>query len=115
MSDISPPVAAELVTFRWPIDTVEEARRLLLQCPCSNVRSATVCEFTRAVADEHERLHRVVTISVDVRAAVKPGAHLCLPVQQAMPILGRWQWVCAFPPCTHQTLSDTYSRLSPRS
>ena len=69
-----------------------------------------VGEFTAAVREANERLHGVLTLSIDLRASLTPGVHACLDARIVLPMVSRWHRLYGFPPCTHQTLSDTTSR-----
>ena len=66
-------------------------------------------EFTGVIRMENTRVHREVTLSVDLRDSLVPGVHACLDMRL---VLHRKRWLRAylFPPCTHQTLSDTNGR-----
>ena len=101
-------IAHELASFTWPITSLEELLRLL---ECEHASPSDVCggEFTAAIRSENERVHGVVTLSVDLRASLVPGVHACLDMRL---VLSRKRWLRAylFPPCTHQTLSDTTCR-----
>ena len=105
-----PEVVAELATFCWPLTTLDEVRRLFA---CRHASPANACagEFTRAVARRVEATFGELTLTMDRRAALRPGMHTCLDMQLVLH-LKRWHRVFAFPPCTHQTLSDTTSRLA---
>ena len=111
------PVAAELATFHWPLRSVSELRRLF---ECHHAAPASVCggEFTAAVRSENERVHREVTISADHRESLIPGVHACMDMRVVLNMRsrasGREPWLRAylFPPCTHQTLSDTIARAA---
>ena len=105
-----PEMAAELSTFHWPLSSEDEVRRLLLGTRLSRPRDVVVGEFTAAVRDANERLHGVLTLSIDLRASLTPGAHVCLDARLVIPMVPRWHRFYGFPPCTHQTLSDTTSR-----
>ena len=106
------PVAEELATFVWPIRTESELRRLFL---CVAAQPVSVCggEFTAATRSENERAHGEVTISVDFRESLVPGVHACMDMRLVLEMRsltsGRDPWLHAYiyPPCTHQTLSDT--------
>ena len=104
------PIADELATFVWPINSVAELDRLLA-CTYASPRNVTGGEFTRTVAREVERLHGEVTLSVDLRAALYPGVHARLDMRLVLH-RKRWHRAFAFPPCTHQTLSDTTARTA---
>jgi len=99
------PIALELTTFMWPITSESELVRLLSLEHASPV-SVVGGEFTAAVRAENERVHGEVTLSVDFRPSLVPGVHACLDMRL---VLHRKHWHRAFlfPPCTHQTLSDT--------
>ena len=107
-----PPIATELATFVWPIRDVGELLRLF---GCSHAVPVSVCggEFTAVTRSLNEREHREVTISVDYRASLVPGVHACMDMRIVLEMRtrynGRGPWLRAylFPPCTHQTLSDT--------
>jgi hypothetical protein len=102
-------IATRLATYQWPITTLGEAERLIADV-ILDVRDLVVCEFTAATRDANQRLHGVVTLSVDLRASLVPGVHACLDARVIVSLRPRWRRVYAFPPCTHQTLSDTLSR-----
>ena len=101
-------IADELSSFVWPIEDVVELDRLFA---CDHAQPLSVCggEFTAACRAENERQHREVTLSVDRRRSLVPGVHACLDMRL---VLHRKHWRRAylFPPCTHQTLSDTIGR-----
>jgi hypothetical protein len=103
----APPIAADLCTFIWPLRSVDEVKRLL-GLPCRPY-NAFVCEFTAALRDEDERVHRWPAFSIDPRDSLTPGVHACLDARDVMP-LAVFSRVYALPPCTHQTLSDTTSK-----
>ena len=98
-------IADELSTFSWPITCESELLRLF-SCKHATPEDIVGCEFTAAVREENERVHQVVTLSVDPRASLTPGVHACMDLRLVLP---RKQFVRAylFPSCTHQTLSDT--------
>ena len=108
-------IAEELASFIWPIRDIGELRRLF---DCRHAVPVSVCggEFTAVTRSLNEREHREVTISVDLRASLVPGVHACMDMRLVLQMRtrfnGREPWVRAylFPPCTHQTLSDTTSR-----
>ena len=109
-SKFSHAIAQELSSFRWPIDTKLEVERLLglaHAAPTDIVGG----EFTAAIREENARRHGCVTLSVDLRASITPGVHATLDLRLVLP-LKHWRRVYAFPPCTHQTLSDTTSHQS---
>ena len=101
-------IADELSSFVWPIEDVGELDRLF---SCDHAQPMSVCggEFTAACRAENERQHREVTLSVDLRRSLVPGVHACLDMRL---VLHRKHWRRAFlfPPCTHQTFSDTIGR-----
>ena len=100
-------VALELASFIWPIREVSELLRLLATRHATPV---SVCggEFTASVRAENERVYREVTLSVDLRDSLIPGVHACLDMRLVL-LRKRWLRAYLFPPCTHQTLSDTTS------
>ena len=108
-------IAEELASFIWPIRDIGELRRLF---DCRHAVPVSVCggEFTAVTRSLNEREHREVTISVDLRASLVPGVHACMDMRIVLQMRtrfnGREPWIRAylFPPCTHQTLSDTTSR-----
>ena len=104
------PVALELCTFEWPIRLESELLRLLFGCMHATPVSVAGGEFTAVCRRANEQLYGEVTLSVDLRASVIPGVHACLDMRL---VLHRKRWVRAylFPPCTHQTLSDTNGRF----
>ena len=101
-----PPVALELASFQWPLTQVSEVTRLL-SLRFTRVRDVVVGEFSGCVRTENERVHQCPTLSIDLRASVIPGVHACMDARRIIPLRNRWNRVYAFPPCTHQTLSDT--------
>ena len=102
-------VAAELATFSWPIRQEDELTRLLFGLAHASPVSVCGGEFTAQCRAENERVYREVTLSVDLRPSLIPGVHACLDMRL---VLHRKRWLRAyiFPPCTHQTLSDTTCR-----
>ena len=100
-----PAVATELASFAWPIDTLDEFRRLL-RCPLASPVAIMGCEFTSAVREAYSRAHGRVAISVDTRASLIPGPHSILDLTEVL-MLKVWLDAYLFPPCTHQVLSDT--------
>ena len=73
--------------------------------PVSVVRG----EFTAACRAENERVHGEVTLSIDTRPSLVPGVHACVDMRLVLN-LKTWLRAYLFPPCTHQTLSDTVGR-----
>ena len=114
LSDIGrrwpPSIARELASFVWPLTTLDEVQRLLR---CKAVRLMDVCafEFTAAVRDRNEQVHGSPTLSIDLRPSLIPGVHACLDARVVLP-LRAWRRLYAFPPCTHQVLSDTTGRAA---
>ena len=51
----------------------------------------------------------VLTLGVDRRASLVPGMHACVDALADVFLEHAWGRVYAFPPCTHQTLSDRRS------
>jgi hypothetical protein len=102
-------IAMRLATYHWPITTRGEAERLIAD-EVLNIRDLVICEFTAATREANQLRHGVVTLSVDLRASLVPGVHACLDARVVVSLRPRWRRVYAFPPCTHQTLSDTRSR-----
>ena len=101
-------IASELATFRWPITELSEMHRLLA-CKHATPVSVTGGEFTAVCRAENERVYHEVTLSIDRRSSLIPGVHACLDMQLVLP-LKTWRRAYLFPPCTHQTLSDTLGR-----
>ena len=103
-----PEIAAELATFDWPICEESELTRLLA-CVHATPLSVVGGEFTAVCREENSRVWAEVTLSVDRRPSLIPGVHACLDMRL---VLRRKRWIRAyiFPPCTHQTLSDTTGR-----
>ena len=107
-SRFPPLVAQELSSFNWPIDSPGELDRLLA-LPHGAPRDLAGGEFTAVVREENTRLYACVTLSVDLRRSLVPGVHAQLDLRVVLP-RHRWRRVYLFPPCTHQTLSNTNSR-----
>ena len=103
-----PSVAQELSSFNWPIDSLGELDRFLA-LPHAAPRDLAGGEFTAVVREENTRVHACVTLSVDLRRSLIPGVHAQLDLRVVLPRL-RWRRVYLFPPCTHQTTSNTNSR-----
>lgn len=107
-------VADELATFHWPIRSLSELERLFA-CRHAVPVSISGFDFTAVVREENEAVHMELTISADLRSSLIPGVHACLDVRLVLSmrtrLSGRGPWIHAylFPPCTHQTLSDTTS------
>ena len=101
-------IARELATFVWPITDMAEIERLLA-CTHASPVSAVGGEFTGACRVENERVHNEVTLSIDIRASLVPGVHACIDMRFILR-LKVWKRLYIFPPCTHQTLSDTLGR-----
>ena len=99
------PIALELITFVWPITSESELQRLLGLEHAAPV-SVVGGEFTAAVRAENERVHREVTLSVDLRPSLVPGVHALLDMRLVLH-RKRWHRAYIFPPCTHQTLRAT--------
>ena len=108
LSRFPPLVAQELSSFNWPIDSLSELKRLLI-LPHASPSDLAGGEFTGVVRDENTRAHACVTLSVDLRHSLVPGVHAILDLRLVLR-LRRWRRVYLFPPCTHQTLSNTGSR-----
>ena len=103
-------IATELATFTWPLTAASELARLF-RCPHAAPIDFVLCEFTAAVRSANEVHHRVPTLSIDLRPSLIPGMHACMDPRDVMPLVGYPIRRCyAFPPCTHQTLSDTTAR-----
>lgn len=100
--------ARELSTFDWPVTSERELARLL-SCEHAAPTSLVGCEFTGAVREELTRVSGEVVLSVDLRASGCPGVHAILDLRE---VAGArcWRSVYVFPPCYHQTLSDTTAR-----
>ena len=107
-SRFPPLVAQELTSFNWPIRSLAELERLLA-LPHAAPRDLAGGEFTGVVREENTRVHACVTLSVDLRETLIPGVHAILDLRLVLP-RRRWRRVYLFPPCTHQTLSNTSSR-----
>ena len=107
-----PPVARELATFCWPIDSVPEFVRLL---GCRNARPVAIFggEFTGATRDAYIARHRRVGVSVDLRRPLTHGPHAILDLADVL-FLAVWLDAFLFPPCTHQVLSDTRAAMAKR-
>ena len=101
-------IALELCSFAWPLITLDEVCRFF-RCRHAAPQNIAGCEFTRAEAEAVELAHQEITVSVDPRHALKPGAHICMDLRAVL-YLKRWKRALLFPPCTHQTLSDTTAR-----
>ena len=101
-------VAKALASFHWPLTTLEAVSRLL-RCSQIGVLDVVVCEFSGAVRSCNERVYGRPTLSLDLRASLVPGVHACVDARLVIPLRRSWNRVYAFPPCTHQTLSDTTS------
>ena len=101
-------IADELASFVWPIVELAELHRLFA-CKHAAPSSVAAGEFTAVCREENERVYFEVTISVDRRRSLIPGVHACLDMRLVLP-LRRWLRAYIFPPCTHQTLSDTLER-----
>lgn len=105
-----PSVVTELASFQWPLTTEAEVKRLLVGTRHCRPRDVVVGEFTAAIREANERHHGVLTLSIDLRPSLTPGAHACLDARLVLPLVSRWRRIYGFPPCTHQTLSDTTAR-----
>ena len=99
-------IALELASFVWPIREMPELLRLLTGLRYATPLSVCGGEFTATCRAENERVHGEVTLSVDLRASLVPGVHACMDMRLVLR-LKRWHRAFIFPPCTHQTLSDT--------
>ena len=108
LSRFPPLVAQELSSFNWPIDSLAELERLLA-LPHGSPSDLAGGEFTGVVRDENTRVHACVTLSVDLRRSLVPGVHAILDLRLVLR-RRRWRRVYLFPPCTHQTLSNTNTR-----
>jgi hypothetical protein len=102
-------IALELASFVWPIRELPELLRLLHDLQHATPVSVCGGEFTATTRVENERLHNEVTLSVDLRPSLVPGVHACLDMRLVLREK-KWHRAFLFPPCTHQTLSDTTSR-----
>ena len=106
----APAIAQELASFAWPLTALDEVRRLL-RCKALRLRDVCAFEFTAAVRERNELVHGVPTLSIDLRPSLVPGIHACLDARAVLP-LRAWRRLYAFPPCTHQVLSDTTGRVA---
>jgi hypothetical protein len=107
-SEYAPETAAVLATFEWPISDKASLGRLLSDPPASP-EVLVACEFTGAVASEVRSQWGCLVLSVDTRPAPVPGLHATLDLHFVLH-RRRWRSVFAFPPCTHQTLADRFTR-----
>ena len=105
-----PLIARTLASFCWPLTEPSEVSRLLRSSQVGVV-DLVICEFSGAVRDCNERRHGRPTLSIDLRASLIPGVHACVDARLVVSMRPSWNRVYAFPPCTHQTLSDTTSSV----
>ena len=99
---------AELATFAFPLTDLAEVRRLLA-CRYAAPTILLGGEFSGAVRDELLTVYGELSLSVDFRAPLTPGMAYVGDMVDVMP-LRRWARALFWPPCVHQTLSDTLSR-----
>ena len=67
-------------------------------------------EFTAAMRSALEEQHCCYVLSVDTRMSLAGGMHYCGEIQDVILLEHHWQAAYFWPPCTHQTLSDTTSQ-----
>ena len=102
-------IALELASFVWPIRELPELLRLLHDLHHATPVSVCGGEFSATTRALNEQLHNEVTLSVDMRDTLVPGVHACMDMRLVL-MRKRWLRAYIFPPCTHQTLSDTIAR-----
>ena len=74
-------IAFELASFVWPITGMPELLRLLQGLQHATPVSVCGGEFSATCRAENERVHREVTLSVDLRASLVPGVHACMDMR----------------------------------
>ena len=57
-----------------------------------------------------EEAHGAIVLSVDTRESTDRGLHFCGRLQDVLECEHEWELAFLWPPCTHQTLSDTRSQ-----
>ena len=97
-------------SFDWPLRTPAELRRLL-QHPVIAPTHLCGCEFTGAMRRAWEA-EGFTALSVDTREALDGGMHYCGDLQDVLESDHVWTIAFFWPPCTHQTKSDTTGRSS---
>ena len=99
---------AELATFSFPLTSLEEVRRLL----ATQYASPTILlggEFSGAVGGELYAVFDELSLSVDLRTPLNADSIAYVGDMVDVIALKRWQRAFFWPPCVHQTLSDTTS------
>ena len=89
---------------------MDEVRRLLQNKEIS-LQDVSAFDFTAIVRERNQLVHGAPTLSIDLRHSLVPGIHVCLDARLVLP-LRVWRRLYAFPPCTHQVLSDTTGRAA---
>ena len=97
---------AALRTYEWPLTTIPELRRLLRD-PTIAPTYLCGCEFSGAMRSALERELGVIALSVDTRASLDSGFHYQGKLQDVLELEHLWEGAILWPPCTHQTMSDT--------
>ena len=98
----------ELASFSFPLTSVAEVQRLL----ATRHASPTVLlggEFSGAVRDELLLVYNVLALAVDIREPLSPGISFIGDMVDVMH-LKVWTAALFWPPCVHQTISDTTSQ-----
>ena len=98
----------ELASFSFPLTELSEVRRLL-SCRHASPTILLGGEFSGALRDELLNVYGELALSVDLRPPLTPGISYIGRFSDVAP-LRRWERAFFWPPCTHQTLSDTLSR-----
>jgi hypothetical protein len=88
----------------WPIHDEASLCRLLTH-PTASLEVLIACEFTGMVSAEVRTQWRCLVLSVDTRPASVPGLYSTLDLRLVL-----LRAIFAFPPCTHQTLADRFTR-----
>lgn len=96
----------ELASFEWPLRGLKELQRFLASKHVSPTHLCG-CEFTGAMRRALESALGVIVLSVDMRDSTDGGLHFCGPLQDVLECEHTWELAFLWPPCTHQTLSDT--------
>ena len=100
----SPEATTEYASFTWPLTTVAEVRRLLASrhlCPTWLLLG----DFSGVWAESVETTRGVITLAVDRRPPTTQCLAYCGDFHDIVPLCC-WDWICAWPSCTHQSSSN---------
>lgn len=108
-SEIESEHRAALDSFTWPISSTDELRRLLNH---TLIAPTILCgmEFSGAMSQALSLAHARYTLSVDTRRSLVGGMHYLGDIRDVLAHDRVWEIAFFWPPCTHQTVSDTRSQ-----